>query len=224
MKGLVFAQHINMHRYFDKKTLQWVQRHDATGAFIPGAQQFCKTHGLGKPVWLDDNNDRKKMLSTIAAASDLDVIAYFGHGIPNGLPSADIYESHLDAFAEAIRSAANPGCRVVLYACSSGAEGGFAQKLGRKLHGRCIVYGHTCVGHSFTNPYVTRFPYADEDTQPFLIEPQSRQWKDWYRLIKGKSDVWARYPFMAKATLQTEIETGKEQKLDRVPSAWLIDL
>jgi|SRR5689334_8994339 len=195
MKGLVFAQEINKEG-----------RHDATGAFIPGARHFAKKHLLGEPIWLDDTNDRDTVIDGIANARGLNVIAYFGHGTPNGLPSANITKKHLDKLASAIIGAAASDCRVIFYACSTGIPNGFAQDLADRLGGHIVVYGHTCPGHSFTNPYVTRYPFVYEDTQPFLVEPGGTYWGPWYRHIKGKSDIWMRFPFMSKEEVEAELE------------------
>ena len=211
MRGLIFAQAINMEA-----------RHDASGAFIPGARQFARAHGLSEPIWLKDKNDRKLMIETIATARDLDVIAYFGHGTRSSLPSADIRWEHLPQLSEAVRGAAGANCRVILYACTTGIEGCFANQLAKILNYDVTVWGHTCAGHSFTNPYVTRFPYQP-DGSPYLVEPHGPLWQDWYKLIKGKSDIWTRFPFLSKAAVETEIRTGTAQNVVD-PRKMLIDI
>lgn len=211
MRGITFAQHVNARN-----------RHDATGAFIPGAQQFTRKHSLDPPIWLNDRNDRSVMIDGIASSRDLDVIAYFGHGLRSGLPSADIWWKDLGPLANSIRIAAAPGCRVILYACTAGQEGCFANQLSKLLNFRFTIWGHTCAGHSFTNPYVTRYPHGPDPT-PYLVDPHGPLWAKWYRLIKGKSDIWTRYPFLSKQAVETEIETGEIQVIDS-PRRMLIDL
>lgn len=211
MRGLVFAQSVNMN---DK-------RKDATGAFIPGATYFTRKHSLGKPIWLDDTGDKKTMIDGIAKASDVDVIVYFGHGVRSGLPSADIWWKDLPALTQAVRSAAAPGCQVILFACTSGEQGCFGNQLSKLLEYKYKVWGHTCVGHSFTNPYVTSYPH--EGGSPFLIEPKGPLWAKWYKLIKSKSDIWARFPFLTKEQVETEIETGEKQEIND-PRRYLIDI
>jgi len=211
MRGLVFAQSINMEA-----------RHDATGAFIPGARRFVSKHSLDRPVWLDDHNDRETMIGTIARARDLDVIAYFGHGTRSSLPSANIRWMDIRALADAVLLAASPHCRVVLYACSSGEIGRFANQLAKLMDYKVTVWGHTCVGHSFTNPYVTRFPHDGDDTA-FLIDPRTPMWRSWVRHIKGPSDIWTRFPFLSKEAVETEITSGVTQEIVD-PRSLLIDI
>lgn len=198
MNALVLAQKINKEG-----------RHDATGAFVPGAKQFAALHGTPPPVWLNDVDDRNKMINAIQSRRGLEAIAYFGHGHGSGLGSAEIGMRDIPKLAEAISQAAAPGCRVILYACTAGRVGGFAQKLAESLGGRVVVFGHSCLGHSFTNPFVTRYPYYQEDTQPFLIDPQTKLFPKWRKCIKGAgSDIWARFPFMPKWVVEREVETG----------------
>jgi hypothetical protein len=69
-----------------------------------------------------------------------------------------------------------------------------------------VVFGHTCAGHGFTNPYVTRYPYTPLDNQPYLIDPQSSFWRQWRTTIKApNSDMWMRFPFMYKIVLINEL-------------------
>src|SRR5438132_214095 len=123
MRGLVFAQSVNM-----------TGRHDATGAFLPGAQQFTRKYNLGKPVLLDDSGDRQTVFSKLEAASDLDVVVYFGHGTRASLPSADIYWKDIKTLAPLISKAAAPGCQVLLFACSTGEVGCFANQLSKLMN------------------------------------------------------------------------------------------
>jgi hypothetical protein len=123
---------------------------------------------------------------------------------------------------KAIRLAAAPGCRIILYACTSGEPGCFGNQLSKLLEYKYTVWGHTCSGHSFTNPFVTRYPF-DGDTTSFLVEPDGPLWRKWYSLIKGKSDIWARYPFLSNEAVEAEIQTGKVQKVVD-PRSMLIDI
>jgi hypothetical protein len=194
MRGLVFAQSVNRP-----------DRHDATGAFLPGAEQFTRLHKLDRPVLLDGKHDRENFMDTIGAAADLDVIAYFGHGTRASLPSAGIHWSDLNTLAPRIKKAAAPTCQVILYACSTAGVGYFADTLARKMDNLLTVWGHTCEGHSFTNPYVQYFPFL---SSPYLIAPQGPLWSKWQALIKSKSDIWARYPFMSQGDLEEEVASS----------------
>jgi hypothetical protein len=197
MQGLVFAQSVN-------KT----NRHDATGAFLPGAQAFTAEHALGRPILLDDHNDKQAVFEALEDASDLGVVAYFGHGTRSSLPSAEIYWRDLVTLAPLIKRAARADCQVVLYACSAGELGCFANQLAKLMHNEITVWGHTCVGHSFTNPYVTYFPYL---SSPWLVEPDGPRWRKWHRLIKSGSRIWARYPFMTQNELEIEVDQSPDR-------------
>ena len=75
MRGIAIAQSVNKPN-----------RHDANGVFVPGAKMFTAFHGLNEaPVWLDDVDDRNKMINAIDKCSNLETIAYFGHGDANRL-------------------------------------------------------------------------------------------------------------------------------------------
>lgn len=193
MRGLVLAQSINK-----------ANRADATGVFLPGAKYFANLYGLDKPVLLDDVDDRNKMLKAIEKSTMLDVIAYFGHGDRNRIGSAEIGMKDFQRLAEAIKTAAAPGCQVIFYACQLGGANGFCEKLAKQLGNTVTFWGHSCSGHGNTNPYVTRHPYAP-DISPFLFDPADPLFHSWRSLIKSQSDIWARFPFMEKAEIVSEI-------------------
>jgi hypothetical protein len=85
--------------------------------------------------------------------------------------------------------------------------------LSKLLNYKYAVWGHSCRGHSFTNPYVTRYPHGS-DPNPYLVDPGGPLWSKWYRLIKGKSDIWLRYPFLTQQEVAAEIETGEIQAIE----------
>lgn len=201
MRGLVLAQSI------DKKGINPETGRpfkDATGVFIPGAKYFAELHGLDKPVMLDDVDDKKKMIAAINNSTMLDVIAYFGHGDRNRIGSADIGVSDIRDLAEAIKKAAAPDCQVIFYACQLGGASGYCEKLAKQLGNTVTFWGHSCSGHGNTNPFVTRYPYAP-DTTPFLIDPADPLFPAWRSLIKSQSDIWARFPFMEKSEVISEL-------------------
>ena len=193
MRGLVLAQSVNK-----------ANRADATGVFLPGAKYFANLYGLDKPVLLDDVDDRNKMLKAIEKSTMLDVIAYFGHGDRNRIGSAEIGMGEINRLVNAIKTAAAPGCQVIFYACQLGGHNGFCEKLAGMLGNTVTFWGHSCSGHGNTNPYVTRHPYAP-DTTPFLFDPADPLFGAWRSLIKSQSDIWARFPFMEKSEIVSEI-------------------
>ena len=187
------------------------RRADATGAFHPGAQRFQTIHRLPDPVLFDnlasEGERRRVVLDAIQSApGPLDVIAYFGHGTVNGLSSAGFRSQHVGELAEAIRANTRDGAPVVLYACSAGSFGGFAEALAGMINvgpvrdEYCrVVYGHTCSGHSFYNPYVTHFP-----SRAYVIQPGSSEFGGWRTALRS-SDLWARFPFLNDGDIRAEI-------------------
>jgi hypothetical protein len=197
MKGLVFASSVNRPG-----------EHDASYVFVPGARQFARKYGLSVTPFDETQGHHKQVahdtvFNTIRAARQLDVIAYFGHGLPHALGSAGIAEAEAPALAAAINAAAAPDCKVILYACWCGIPGGFAETLSRSLSAGITVFGHSQRGHAYQNPYVARYPYRPEDTQPFIIEHGcSTLWHEWNKELHGNSELWMRYPFMTKAEVE----------------------
>jgi hypothetical protein len=53
--------------------------------------------------------------------------------------------------------------------------------------------------------------------------PRGQLWAAWYRRIKGNSDIWARFPFLSKEALETEVSTGESQEVVD-PRSMLIDI
>jgi hypothetical protein len=201
MRGLVLAQSINKAGINPDTGIGYK---DATGVFVPGAKYFAEKYGLDKPVMLDDVDDKNKMINAIKKSTMLDVIAYFGHGDRNRIGSADIGLKDMTKLVEAIKTAAAPGCQVIFYACQLGGNEGYCQKLAGMLGNTITFWGHSCKGHGNTNPYVTRYPYTP-DTTPFLIDPAGPYFWYWTKLIKSTSDIWARFPFMTKDEVETEL-------------------
>lgn len=195
MNGIVFAaQHNSPPRH----------PHDATGAFQPGARTFAHLNGLSPPILFDNSNHAKARATIrdtiLKAPGLLDVVAYFGHGLHDSLPSAGISMPTIGEFAGAILCKAARAMCVVLYACSAGAPNGFASRLADLLPGTgAIVYGHDRSGHAYMNPYVTRFRGGG-----YVIAPNDRLFGRWRRAL-ATSDLWARFPFMTDQDLRQNL-------------------
>jgi hypothetical protein len=203
MKGLIFAPRANS-----------AGRRDASAVFVPGAEAFAAHHGISDTVWLGTTKNRSVVIDSIGKQSGLKVIAYFGHGLRSGLPSADLWWKDLPELAEAVRSSCQPGAHVILYACTAGLNGCFANQLSKLVGPQVTVWGHTCEGHGYFNPYVTRYPFTAGST-PFVVDPEKdARWHKWVRLIKGPTLFWARFPFLSQAALEAEIDSGKSQSID----------
>mgnify|MGYP000935876592 CR=1 FL=1 len=203
MKGLIFAPQANSKG-----------RGDASYVFVPGAEAFAAYHGISNTVWLGASKNRSLVIDSIGAQSGLKVVAYFGHGLRSGLPSADLWWKDLPQLAEAVRSSCQLGAHVILYACTAGLPGCFANQLSKLVGPNVTVWGHTCQGHGYFNPYVTRYPFAAGDSA-YVVDPEKdARWLKWVRLIKGSTLFWARFPFLPQAALRAEIDSGKSQWID----------
>lgn len=189
-------------------------KHDATGAFIPGARAFTAWHRTVRfpELTLFDNahdvsgagrrTAREEAIAAIRGApGPLGIIAYFGHGTSRGLPSAGIGEAHIDELADAIRANSTDEPVVLLYACSAGTMGGFAERLQRAI-GKGVVYSHSTPGHTFRNPYVTRFP-----EKMYVVDPGSDLFRSWQRKLHTES-LWLRFWMFSVERLQSTIEAG----------------
>ena len=221
MNGFIFASGVDNPNHGP---------HDATGAFRPGAQAFKKVHNIPQDIfyfdWRDKDADlRQRILDKLATVpcddpDGLDVVAYFGHGISRGLPSAGFYsEDHAhkvrsDAqdLAAAIASVSKHEVRVVLYACSAGQlPTSFASALATALNSTdAAVFGHDRIGHSFANPYVTIFQPGSPGR--YVVEPGSTNWKAWAKAVRAgnslhpaRDNFWARFPFMSEDEIKAEL-------------------
>ncbi len=105
---------------------------DATGAFRPGAEAFKRINGIRQDIFYFDwrvaaGELRRTILERLRTVpcddpDGLDVVAYFGHGIPRGLSSAKFYSSDtagrpsadVQELASAIASVSKNEVRIVL--------------------------------------------------------------------------------------------------------------
>jgi hypothetical protein len=176
-------------------------QNDATGAFHVGAHAFSKAYNC---PWRKYDNSvstdrtRKNFYDAIdqACPAGLELFAYFGHGIKNGLPSPHVYsDKHLDELVEVLRPKISKPFVAVLYACSSGAAGGLSGKLREKFGGDVWVYGHTSVGHSFMNPDVSE-EATDKSPGYRTFYPYGSDLRAaWAEALKF-TDLWMRFPLL----------------------------
>lgn len=185
-------------------------RHDATGAFHLGARRFAALHGLPNPVFFENEGSAESVargfLNHIdAAQGGWDVFAYFGHGDSNALGSAHVAKRYgAKVLADKIRPKATNGIVILLYACNTGKEDGFASWLADELSDlNPWVYAHVPPpGHTFTNANVVYYPGGN-----WVIEKGHRLWRDWYHdMHSEKNDLWARFPFMTQDEIEAELE------------------
>lgn len=184
---------------------------DATGAFHPSARAFRDLHGTQAPFLFDNRAQPRARRTEIFEALDaapmgLDTIAYFGHGLTNALSSAGIRADDIHTFANLIQRKSAGRCKILLYACSAGASGGFADRLASILCGnqsstsaQYQVYGHTVPGHSVLNPTKVVYPGGH-----YFVEPYTRLFPKWRSALTTRL-LWARYPFMRDEAIMAEV-------------------
>jgi hypothetical protein len=218
-----------LHNHWRRGDLK--PQYDATGAFHPYMEAYKKIYsGKGRVATLkfDNHAAASSEFSTIrkqiehavnVADSQLDAIVYFGHGWPTGLVSADIYNDHLDSFADLIRRNAVQGVKVILYACLCGnlkAKGGsFAARLASQLSDlNAEVYAHDNAGHTTTNPNMYRFVGV---RPPEPVAPKG-YFQSFDKMLKAESidrnprhnsAFWARMPFMDAGEIAAEVKGYK---------------
>src|SRR3990172_576073 len=169
-------------------------RHDVTGAFAPGARELCRVYGIAAPHAFDNTlpepaRERAVLSAIHSAARPLELLAYFGHGVSDGLSSAG-FRGPMEAaqFCRAVKTVAADSITILLYACS--AANSFASRIAGGVGSNCEVYAHTTSGHSYKNPYLKRFPPGE-----WVIAPGDRQWPKWVQRLRHTS-LWAVFPFL----------------------------
>jgi hypothetical protein len=188
-------------------------QHDANGAFHPGAQKFAAAYNSPWRTY-ENSGSAKKVKQNFYDAIDqfcpssIDLFAYFGHGIPSGLPSPHIYEADIDDFVQVLAPKMSKPFVCVLYACSSGAANGFSTKLREKLGGDVWVYGHTTVGHSYMNPDVSEV-MADNTPAYQLLYPYGSDMRAAWSEALHYTDLWLRYPLLYKRALDAEVNARR---------------
>src|SRR5581483_6479092 len=154
---------------------------------------------------------RKRFLDTIDThcPAGISLFAYFGHGIPQGLASAHLYGDHLDDLVKVLAPKISYPFIAMLYACSSGAAGGFTGKLREKLGGGAVwVYGHTSVGHSFMNPDVSEEATGSSPSYRMLYPVGADLRAAWAEALKY-TDLWLRFPMMGDESIAAEVNARR---------------
>jgi len=221
MNAFIFASGVNS------------QGNDSTGAFRPGAECFKKINKVQQDIFYFDHNENKANLRQRICGKiktmfchdggGLDAVVYFGHGWPNGLVSAGFWSegthhkpsNEVLDLAHAIAAKCKPSVKVILYTCLSGSlPRSFAGALADALRTKNPrVFGHTCAGHSFGNPFVTVFDGSHIGR--YVIPPGDPQWNAWCKAIRaGNSNnptqhpLWAKFPFMQDHEIRQHVAMG----------------
>jgi hypothetical protein len=196
---LVFYSNTNTH---GKK--------DATGAFIPEAKAFVKTHSVPVdnifPMNLNKVPTKERRLKVIRALNNykgpkLNAIAFFGHGWPSGIQFG--FRKHqISLLVTNFKNICKPSVNILLYACLAaenkvkdsniknvgpGTDGGFADLLRdemvRQGMNRGWVDAHKTAGHTTWNPFVVRF-YCKNVDDP-KVGAVGGSW-----LVQPRSQFW----------------------------------
>jgi hypothetical protein len=189
-------------------------KNDATGAFLPGAQQFAKAYGCAWRQFDNSGEDhaqvRKRFYDTIETncPGGTNLFAYFGHGIAAGLPSPNVYGGDLDDLLKVLGPKISRPFVAVLYACSAGSAGGFTGKLREKLGDSAWVYGHTTAGHSFLNPDVSEEAACNSPTFRALYPSGAELRGPWAEALKY-TDLWLRFPLLEDAAIAAEVNARR---------------
>lgn len=170
-------------------------RKDATGAFIPEAKAFRKTHDIPKENFIGVKCRGAKAaqrrehvfskIEEIGSKRPINSIAFFCHGWPAGIQFG-IRRDQISDLVSLLKQYATKDVRIVLYAClaaendvrdneigKSGpaTDGGFADELRDNMVragiSDGIVDAHKTAGHTSWNPYVVRFLCSDVITPEY---------------------------------------------------------
>lgn len=214
---------------------------DATGAFIPEMKAFAKIHDVPKEnvvgircPRVNKAKRRRQVYAAITKATrfgQLDAIAFFGHGWPQGIQFG-FNRSHIPDLVWCMKDCCLPGVKVILFACLAAendvkdkkvtglgpvTDGGFCDLLRdemvRQEINRGWVDGHKTAGHTSWNPFLVRFLCEDVDDPEFgavggawLVAPRSELWKKWIKALKNqKTGMRYRFPFMSEMAIKLEL-------------------
>lgn len=170
-------------------------RCDMSGMFQPGALRFARIHGTVAQTFSNTASDlvrRKQVLHAIETAAPLDMLAYFGHGLPNALSSAGFQnDMHRQDFIKTVRRVATRNFRFLIYGCSAGAPAGFGSKVADALGGDVRVYGHTTAGRGVQNPNMRQYPPCPSGK--WVIDPSDAPlFRAWSQSLESTT-LWATF-------------------------------
>lgn len=152
-----------------------------------------------------DSMERDSISSQLGETTgSFDLVAYFGHGGSHSLISADMT---IAQFCNVFRNRINNGAKIILYACSTGTPGGFAEQISRRFAGSRVI-GHTTAEDATRNPAVVVYP--DLHTTPnqnYIVHPYSLLWPVWVRKLLESDGMmyWKEYPFQCIEDIALEL-------------------
>jgi hypothetical protein len=198
-----------------------MEGHDASAVFRPAAVEFARHYGLAnsrgvmEPELIDNHKkheDRRvDFYAAMRTKQNLNVVAYFGHGLEYGLVTPRIFkydDGGAGRFVAEVKGRILPGSKLLLYACTAGVRGGWANLVSDMLGSSVTVYGHDRAGHATTNPYVTRYPCGGAGSE-YLIPGTTHHpmWKNWVCKLKCQkhgTPLWLEYPYMSREQILAE--------------------
>lgn len=138
-------------------------------------------------------------------------VAIFCHGWKNrielGFKSEDV---------KLLSQIFEPMYRVILYCCSCGKKGGFAEQLARADDSGLQVFAHTTSGHTTMNPFVVNYHYAMGDGGNWFpirkcksIKADNPWFYQFEKMLNNYGELRFLYPFMCDEDLIDTVETGK---------------
>lgn len=154
--------------------------------FVREAQKFVRLNG-GRLFRFGDGPIVQRRTAVYASLHEagkdpgLDTVGFFCHGTPGGIQAGFSVETAED-LARHIPATVRA---VVLYACSAGAEGGFAQELSMRCG--ADVIGHATRGHATRNPHLVL--WQGGEGRPLGGSPgplMPRAWREWRSLVEGE--------------------------------------
>jgi hypothetical protein len=137
-----------------------------------------------------------------------DTVVIFCHGRKNwielGFTSKDV-----DILATMLNPILTFDARIILYCCSTGKPGGFAQKLSKAMPLQGLkVYSHLTSGHTTENPFLAIYEDG-KDITPYEIMPTGPLWKPWKRSLKNYGKMRLLFPFMTESKLIESLSNAK---------------
>lgn len=232
MKAMIFAAGTNSPNKRD------------AAEFQAEADRFRRCHELMDPVHIFDNTKpvdarRAQTLEFLSEAEpdSLDTVVFFSHGWPDGMQSG-FTKTYVPQFAAALKRCCKPVASLVLYCCSTaadgdksdlnerkpgpGGDGGFADAVrdeAARVGFSLVVYGHSVVGHTTENPYARVFVPVESKGGTWVLGPDSPLWAQWVRALKstgrdGKFDATRtfrfRYPYMQMAEITAFLKSPQK--------------
>jgi hypothetical protein len=140
--------------------------------------------------------------------TDLDFFAYCGHGAPDGLASAGVRVGsprRVARFVSLLEARLRSDGVIVLYACETGQEGGFAQRLSTLLP-NMTVWGHNSAGTGSRNPEKVRYRRGQGLSMESVLGRV--KYERWAQRLTEDRDLYVRFPFLTFEQIIDELVTG----------------